>query len=240
MGGCLVAMAQTPPANYQSVETPSIRKPFDKKLNWGITYNQLWSSIEGSQPAATYFTKPSIGFLLSVEYFPKSFLGITAGAGYQQRGAGISNPNKIPVTGLAPDSSFRERLRFNTIELPIGIILRTPKDVVKGLRLSVSGSIIPMINVKTMDTFNELEAGIRNVSIYKDVSSLYFKNDLAYQITFGPEIDSGGSGLFRVHFLYSKGTTNVYSNGQGNAVNHTLGVRISWLFGHSSNSITQK
>jgi hypothetical protein len=155
---------------------------------------------------------------------------VSIGAGYQQRGAGIYNPNKYPVTGLDPDSTHRERLRFNTIEIPLSVILRTPKDVVKGLRFSASVGVVPMFNVKSHDVFNELEAGIRNVSPVTDVSSSYLKSDLAYQLTIGPEIDSGTTGIFRIHFLYSKGTKNVYSTGSVKGTNETMGVRVSWIF----------
>ena len=118
-------------------------KGFEKKFIWGIAYQQCWSTIQGSSLPEDYFTKPSLGFSVSAEYYPLSFIGIGAGAGYQQRGAGITHHNTLPVTGTNPDSTHRERLRFNTLEFPISISLRTPKDVMKGLRLAGPSLLSP-------------------------------------------------------------------------------------------------
>lgn len=203
---------------------------FDKKFHWGLSSNNYWSTIKGSSTAANYFAKPSLGFLISAEYFPLSFLGFGIGAGFQQRGAGIRNVNKAPVTGLNPDSTYTERLRFNTIEVPLTVILRTPKDIIKGVRFSASASLVPMINVKSNDVFNSYEAGIRQIDRVTNVSSDYFKNDFAYQFTVGPEIDTRVSGIFKVQFVYSQGTANVYKSGQGTAHNQTMGFRLSIMF----------
>src|SRR2546423_1440329 len=75
------------------VPPPENMKPsaFDKKFTWGFTFTQSWSTISGSSLPKTYFTKPSVGLLASVEYFPKKFIAISAGFGFQQRGAGVQN-----------------------------------------------------------------------------------------------------------------------------------------------------
>src|SRR5882672_3114870 len=120
---------------------------FEKKTAWGIAYQQCWSTIRGTFLREDYFTKPSPGFSISVEYYPLSFIGIGVGAGYQQRGAGITHHNVSPVTIANPDSTHLERLRFSTVEFPISIFLRTPKDVVKGLRVGGSIAFVPMVNL---------------------------------------------------------------------------------------------
>ena len=212
--------------------TPEKPKPrgFEKKIIAGIAYQQYWSTLRGSSLPENYFSKPSLGFSVSVEYYPLSFIGIGAGAGYQQRGAGILHSNTLPVTASNPDSTYRERLRFNTVEFPISLFIRTPRDIVKGLRLGGSIAIVPMVNLYSRDVFLEVEPNVRDTDRVRDVSSSYFKKDTAYQLSFGPEIDSGGSGIIKVHFLYSRGTTNVFKTAQGTGHNQTMGLRMSVLF----------
>jgi hypothetical protein len=152
------------------------------------------------------------------------------GAGYQQRGAGIMHHNVLPVTITNPDSTHLERLRFSTLEFPISIFLRTPKDIVKGLRVGGSIAFVPMVNLRSRDVFNDVEPSVRDRDSVRDVSSFYFKRDYAYQFSFGPEIDSGDSGLIKVHFLYSRGTSNVYTSGQGTGHNQTMGLRLTVMF----------
>ena len=43
----------------------------------------------------------------------------------------------------------------------------------------------------------------------------------------GPEIDSCGSEIFKLKFIHTEGTSNVYSTGQGTAHNQTIGFRLS-------------
>ena len=203
---------------------------FEKKFVWGIAYQQCWSTIAGTSLPEDYFTKPSLGFSISAEYYPLSFIGMGIGAGYQQRGAGITHHNSLPVTITNPDSTHLERLRFSTLEFPISILLRTPKDVVKGLRVSGSIAVVPMVNLHSRDVFTDVEPSIRDRDVVRDVSSSYFKKDTAYQFSFGPEIDSGASGLIKVHFLYSQGKNNVYRSAQGTGHNQTMGLRVSVLF----------
>ena len=203
---------------------------FEKKIAWGIAYQQCWSTIRGTFLQEDYFTKPSLGFSISVEYYPLSFIGIGVGAGYQQRGAGITHHNVSPVTITNPDSTHLERLRFSTAEFPISIFLRTPMDVVKGLRFGGSIAAVPMVNLRSRDVFTDVEPSVGDRDMVRDVSSSYFKKDTAYQFSFGPEIDSGASGLIKVHFLYNQGTSNVYRSTQGTGHNQTMGLRLSVLF----------
>ena len=79
-----------------------------------------------------------------------------------------------------------------------------------------------MMNLHSNDVFNGVEPSIGNTDVVHDVSSSYFKKDTAYQLSFGPEIDSGGSGIIKVHFLYSRGTTNVFKTAQGTGHNQTM------------------
>lgn len=199
---------------------------FNKKFYWGLAYTQSWSTIKGSTLPRSYFSKPSVGATISVEYYPLSFLGVSVGAGYQQRGAGVKNS----YTPGLPDSTYRERLRFNTFELPISLLLRTPRDIIKGLRLGGSIGIVPIINRNSRDSKISVEPNVYDLDNVKDVSNKYFKNDFAIQLAAGPEIDMAASQVIKIHFYYSQGTANVYSAGQGSGHNQNLGIRISWMF----------
>ena len=203
---------------------------FDRKLLFGLTFSLYHSTIQGNKLPDDYFDKQSIGIQFNVEYYFRPFLGIGLGAGYQQRGTGIKT-HSAPVSGATPDSTYRRRLRFNTIELPISIFIRTPNDVIKGLRFSGSASLIPLVNLNSRDVFLVLEPTIADISKSKNVSSDYFKQDLLIQFSAGPEIDSGGSGIFKIHFTYGQGTSNVFAQNQGIGNNHSTGIRITWLFG---------
>lgn len=199
---------------------------FDKKIIWGFSFTQSWSTLSGSSLPKTYFAKPSVGLMASVEYFPKSFIGISAGLGFMQRGAGVQN---VSTPGL-PDSTYRERLRFSTFELPIAIIFRTPKNIFKGVRFSASAGVAPVIMYSAYDTKVSIEPNISNLDNSKDVSGSYFKNDLAFQITAGPEIDMAGKQVIKVHFYYSQGTSNVYTSAQGQGHTQNIGLRLAWMF----------
>ncbi len=222
MSGKLAAQHFVPPND-------SVRKNiFDKKILWGFAYTQSWSTIKGSNLAAPYFGKVSVGLLVSAEYYPLKFLGFSLGAGYQQRGTGIKNLTVYPAGTV--DSTYRNRLRFNTFEFPIVVILRTPKDIIKGLRFSGSFGIVPLINRSSRDVKISLEPNVADLDKVKDVSANYFKNDVAVQFTAGPEIDMAGNQVVKVQFYYSMGTANVYAAGQGTGHNQNLGIRLCWMF----------
>jgi len=198
---------------------------FDKKWRWGITYTQSWSTIKGTDLPAPYFSKASVGLQVSAEYFPLKFLGLSAGAGYQQRGTGIRNANAGPV-----DSTYRDRLRFNTFEFPIAVIIRTPKDIIKGLRFSGSLGIVPVINRNSRDVKISLEPNIADLDKTTDVSAKYFKSDVALQFTGGPEIDMAANLVIKIQFYYSRGTADVFAAGQGTGHNQNTGIRICLMF----------
>lgn len=206
-------------------QTTPVATGFDKRFRWGFTYTQGWSTIEGSSLEADYYTKPSIGAGFSAEYFPKSFIGIGLGVAYQQRGAGV----RASQTSGLPDTANNIRLRFNTVEVPVSITLRTPMDIVRGVRLSGSLAYMPVFNLSSKEVFNVLVPSIRDENVVQDVSSSYFKSDAAYQFSIGPEFLSG-TGIFRVHFFSSKGSTNVYKTGAGTGQNHLSGIKLTVIF----------
>lgn len=209
--------------------------PFDKKFYWGLSFNQYWGNIYGDNLVRDYFGKPCLGASVRGEYYPLPFLGVGVGAGVQQRGAGILNPDKSGGSFTHPwdfpqfngDSTYRERLRFTTLELPITLLLRTPKDIVKGVRLSAAAGLSLVRVVKANDIFLSVEDGYHFDQVVKKD---YLKSDLAYQLSFGTDIDMAGSSVFQVHFVYTKGTRNIYANPPGDGRLATYGIRVAWLY----------
>ncbi len=211
------------------------KNTFEKKFRVGISLNQYWGNIKGSNLDKTYFGKPCIGFNLRAEFYPISFIGIGAGVGLQQRGAGIINPDisggsfthpwQLPQGN--PDSTYRERLRFNTWEVPITILVRTPMDIFKGVRLSAAAGMSYVHTSKVNDAFLSVEDGFH---VDNFVKKDYLANDMAYQLSLGTDISAGTGNLLQVHFVFTKGTKNVYAAGQGDGRLETYGFRVAWLY----------
>jgi hypothetical protein len=211
-----------------------IKSVFDEKFNWGIGYHQYWGTIKGSNLPKEYFAKPCFGASLRAEFYPISFIGVGAGFGVQQRGAGVKNQDNYGGSfthpwepNYDPDSTYRERLRMNTIEVPLSLLLRTPKDVIKGIRLTGAVGIVWVYNDYVKDFWHKPEDGFHTII---DVGDDYIKNDLAYQLSFGADINAAESCILQVHLVYTKGTENVYKTGPGNGQTETFGFRVSWLF----------
>ena len=226
------------------IDEGNSRLPFAKKFRWGINYSQYWSTITG-EAQGSYFIKPSIGAGLRAEYYFNSFIGVGLGVAFQQRGAGI---NHTDVTGGAyahpwifvdtpqgyrsgdPDSTHLDRLRFSTLEMPLTLLLRTPKDIFQeGMRLSAGVGPTLIHTSRVNQTFQSVIDGSHP---YNWVTDNYIRNDLGYQVSLGADIDSGGGGksIFQIHFVYTQGLSNVFAKGQADGRQTTFGVRFSWLF----------
>lgn len=211
------------------------RNPFESKFYWGISGNQYWGNIKGNDLPREYFGKPCLGFNLRAEYYPLSFVGIGIGAGIQQRGAGIINEDKSGGSFTHPwdypqfngDSTYRQRLRFNTFEVPITLLLRSPKDLIKGVRPSAALGVAYVKTQRVNDVFLSVEDGYHLDQI---VTSDYLANDLAMQVSVGADIDAGGSCILQFHLVYTKGTKNIYAVNQGDGRLETYGFRLAWLY----------
>jgi hypothetical protein len=218
----------------------AVKDPFQKKLRLGGSFNIYWSKIVGNKLPVEYYGKPSLGFDLRAEYYFNGFLGLGLGVGYQQRGSGIINVdnsggayshpwvvNKYGTQG-DPDSTYLEKLRFNTIEIPLTLLLRSPKPLFKGFRPSAGAGIIYLYNIESNDVFQSVTDGIhKNLR----VSDYYFQHDFGYQVSLGADIDAGGNGtIFQLHFVYTSQFGNVYAANQGDGSQVTYGVRLSFLF----------
>lgn len=214
------------------------KNPFEKKFRFGASWNQYWGIIKGDDLPEEYFAKPCMGFNLRTEYYPLSFIGIGVGAGIQMRGAGIINEDKTgggPFTHpwepnydpSDPDSTYRERLRFNTFEIPITLLLRTPKEVIKGVRLSVAAGIVFVNNYYAVKVFLKPEDGFHE---RQNVEGEYIKNDLGYQFSAGADIHASESCILQIHLVYTKGTKNVYTDESFDGRIQTFGFRVAWLY----------
>lgn len=245
---CIVALAASFSAiivNAQQKETltPAQRilaegerkNPFDQKLRLGLTWNQYWGIIKGSNLEKEHFAKPCVGASLRAEYYPLSFIGVGVGFGVQQRGTGLINEDREGGTfthpwfgfqGSTEDSTYRQRLRMNTIEVPVTLLLRTPKDVIKGMRISGAAGLVWIRNDYVKDFWHKPEDGFHTIT---DVSDDYIKQELGYQMSVGADIDAGQT-IFQFHLVYSKGTRNVYKTGIANGQVETYGFRFAWLY----------
>ena len=209
--------------------------PFSRKFRWGITGNQYWGTIRGADVQQDYFGKPCLGWGLKTEFYPLSFLGVTLGAGFQQRGAGIITPDKSggsfthpwEYPQFDPDSTYRRRLRFSTFEVPVALLLRAPKDLVRGVRpsASIGMSFVRVRNVH--DFFMSVEDGYHTDIV---VTSQYASRDRTTHVSAGVDIDAGGAGVLQVHLVYTKGSQNVYASGTGDGRLVTYGFRLAWLY----------
>jgi hypothetical protein len=210
------------------------KKMVEKKFRWGLSWNQYWGIIKGDNLPKEYFAKPCIGGSLRAEYYPLSFIGIGVGVGIQQRGAGIINVDNYGAPFTHPwepnpdlDSTYLERLRFTTTEIPVTILLRTPKDIIKGVKLSGAVGLVFINTTSVIDFFNKPDDGFHTAT---DVSNDYISNDLGYQMSLGADIVAAESCILQFHLVYSKGTKNVYKTGPGDGQVETYGFRVSWLF----------
>ncbi len=207
---------------------------FEKKLRFGVSWNQYWGTIKGSNLPKEYVAKPCVGASLRAEFYPLSFIGVGVGFGVQQRGAGIINPDNYgdPFThpwkpNYDPDSTYRQRLRMNTIEIPVTLLLRTPKDIIKGVRLSGAAGIVWIKNDYVKEFWHRPEDGFHTII---DVEDDYIKQDLGYQLSLGADINCASQSVFQVHFIYTKGTNNIYKTASGDGRVETYGFRLAWLY----------
>jgi hypothetical protein len=225
------------------VNDGTLKSTNEKKFHWGFSFQQYWSGITG-ETQSSYFIKPSIGGGLRAEYYFNSWLGVGIGAAFQQRGAGV---NHTDVTGGAfahpwvfvntpegyrsgdLDSTYLDRLRFSTIEFPVTLLVRTPKDFLQqGMRLS--GAIGPSW-IHTSRVNQTYQSVIDGFHPYNWVTDNYTRNNLGLQASVGLDIDSGGgTSQFQVHFVYTTTLSNMYANGIADGRLVTYGVRLAWMF----------
>ncbi len=226
---CLLSFFKS---NAQLMDTLPEMSPeyFMKKLRWGVSFNQSFSTITGSIAPFDYFTKPSLGGGLETEYFFNKNIGIGSGFIFQQRGVGIYTTDVVKEVGDA-DSTHRQRLRFNCLDLPIRLVFRSGKGLSKGNRWSGNIGIIPMYSFKTNSIFHSIEDGFHQI---EDWGDRFKKFDLAASLSFGLNINAGDAALLQLHLYASYGLLNTYNNtalfGQAKGNHLLFGLKASALF----------
>lgn len=200
-----------------------------KKPLLGISFNNSWSNFMGSNLPEKYFYKPSLGTHLRFEYYFKSYLGLGLGAGIQQRGAGIKTPDLDQSLGN-PDSTNRHRIRMNTFDVPFYLILKSPKDLIKGVKPALQIGLNWNRNFKTTDIFYSIEDGFHNK---KDVTADYYAN-APFSLYSALSFDiNAGTNLFQVQLFYNKGMNSVYNPsvfGNAMAKSSLFGLQLSILY----------
>lgn len=202
-----------------------------KKFYWGIGFNNYWTSIEG-QNLPEYFYKPSLGYTIKAEYYFTKFLGISTGVTFQQRGTGIINRNQEPVLLGGKDSTYRERLRFNYVDIPVLLILRTPNPIKGGdVRLVGTFGIISQRMFKAVDYFHSVEDGFHEIT---NKTNEINKTDIGLSGSIGADIFAGFT-TFQVRLTGNWGTKNVFRELEMaprgyNGKNRTYGVQIAFMF----------
>lgn len=212
---------------YGQNQTIEKSAPKEDKFRWGFTFLNVWSDVKGNTPDT--FTKPSLGGNVKAEFYPLDFLGFTAGIGYQQRGYGVV----LPDTGFVAPSinTYRNRVRMNSVEFPIGLILKTPKPLAGGSTwLMASVGVSPLVMFDANDVYLSVEDGFH---IVKDVTSSFNKSDMPIFVSIGPEIDTS-AGFLQVQLIGSFGTSELYTdvnNPKGySGKNRFLGFSIGCTF----------
>lgn len=203
------------------------KKIWDRKFNYGITFQMAWSAIS-EDGTADYFRKPSHGVGIRVTYFPIKYVGLGFGAQYMQRGAGIKTPDVDHGLGN-PDSTNRLRLRMHSVELPFQLLLRSP-SISSWLRFSGGIGIAPVFVLKTGSIFHSVEDGFHDM---QDRSASYYLFDLDIPFSAGIEINASDAAIFQLHAIGSIGTQNVYRPSafpNANGKNNYYGIRLSVLF----------
>lgn len=210
----------------QQKKIEKVSSPRDK-FRVGFSFLNVWSDVKGN--TADLYTKPSVGGILKVEFYPLDFLGLTAGVGYQQRGYGLI----LPDTGFVAPSlnTYRNRVRTNNLEFPLGLILKTPKPIAGGSTwLMATVGITPLRMFEANDIYLSVEDGFH---VIKDVTKNFNSSDSPIFVSVGPEIDTS-AGFLQVQLIGSFGRSNVFTtenNPKGHsAKNRFFGVSIGCTF----------
>jgi Outer membrane protein beta-barrel domain len=222
-GMATLAAAQT------TLDTARVKPTiWDKKLHWGVTFNNSWATIKGTNLPNNYFWKPSVGTSIRAEYFFHKNIGVSIGFQYQQKGSGIITPDFNKTLG-DPDSTYRARIKLHALEVPISIHLRSG-EVIKNTRFQASLGIAPMRNFKSKFVQYSVEDGFHVMELR---NGEYYKGDLAFTAAGGIDINAGNACIFQIHFYGTWGTKNVYNpNVYSDASGKTkiIGMRLGWMF----------
>ncbi len=226
--GALLLITGTLSMNAQDRDSVTEKTVWDKKFLIGATFNNGIVTFSGNALAQEYFLRPSIGGALKAEFYFTPNIGLTAGLGFQVKGAGMITPDKVKGLGNS-DSTFRARIKMYNLEIPIAIVFRG-FEVIKGTRLHAELGISPSKILNSEYVFLSVEDGFH---LIEDHSNRYYKSDLFINTSIGIDINAATSCIFQVHLYGNWGTQNVY---EGSAFpnkdgrNNLYGIKLGWLF----------
>ena len=197
-----------------------------KSLAWGFSFDLSFGSMVDDNSGRDFFTKPNIGGGAVIGYYVNPFLGIETGASILQRGSGIRTPDYEGGLGNA-DSTYRLRLRFTNLQIPISLHWRTPL-ISKKTRITGSFGYNRMIVLNAQEVFHSVEDGFHLIT---DVEQQYIKSYGEGAVTLGLDINANDAGVFRVVYSYNFSLENVYSESTGFKGNiRTQGLKLQWIY----------
>jgi hypothetical protein len=202
----------------------------EKKFLWGFHYNLAWTDMAGVDSFAT-FTKPAVGAVVKVNYFPFPWLGFSLGAGHQMRGFGLITTDYYQALGER-DSTYRCRMRTNNFELPFQVILRAPAfDFMPNGKFSLMLGVTPTTIFMAKRVFISVEDGFHDVTKIKSSYAPGF--DFPLHAGLGVDMNAGNAALFRLHLFAEYGMKNMFYNpvlDHYSGRNTLFGLQISWLW----------
>jgi len=222
----------------------SIPSKFNKKLNYGISFNSAWTNILADKKPINiggtegeYKYKPSLGGTLLIEYYFMNLIGVGIGFGHQQRGATLTNTDnvKAPYVNGAylygeKDSTNRQKLRFYCWEIPLYLNFHTPK-IINNVRVSGKLGGILSFNTKTQMIFHSIEDGFHEITF---PNANYYKNEILYFGSIGADINAGDNAIFQIHLFKQYGTKNIYNNASlfnnAEGFNRAWGISLGFLY----------
>jgi hypothetical protein len=216
-------------AQFKAPTSLTAKTPyFEKHFLVGFAVNNSWSSYRDLQGDSAFY-RPSLGIHLKTEYFFRPFIGISIGAGFQQRGMGIITPDLDQSIGNQ-DSTGRLRYITNTFDFPVMLVLRTPKNIFRGTRLSLGLGADFSVVKKAVRVWKSVDDGFHDPI---DITDRYQKLDIPLRASIGFDVEAGVACLFRAHIYGEMGTKYLYTNpisGTKSSQNVLLGIDLNFLF----------
>jgi hypothetical protein len=213
---------------FAQTDSTAVGSRWDKNWYWGASLNNAIVSFTGTNLPNRYFWRPSLGLTVKGEYFPGTHLGISVGCTFQAKGAGIITPDVDKSLGN-PDSTYRARIKFYDLEVPIALVLRGLEPV-RGTRLRAEVGFVPARMLYAKYIFLSVEDGFHFI---EDQSNRYYRTDLFIQGALGLDINASEACIFQVHLYGNWGTRNIYNTNifpGANGRNQVYGIRLGWMF----------
>ncbi|MGQ3014049.1 MAG: porin family protein [Flavobacteriales bacterium] len=198
-----------------------------KHFYYGFSFSNVWTDLRGlGQP--TYF-KPSLGAHAIFEYMFTDYIGISAGIGYQQRGAGLKLVNNDYYPNVN-DSTYRLRLRQHSLDFPLALVLKTPRKWLPGFQFSLLLGAEPnwLFRGSTYMYY-----AIEDFNLTTLYTNRFRRFEAPLYAAIGLDIDAGPHAMLRVHAVTNQGFVGLYQRpGQTAYTGRTemYGIRLTFMF----------